>query len=70
MKDYRISSEVADIIVRDVLWDHIQYMQEDIVKYESMMDAGEALAPHQAENYAHAKTTYVNLSNAFKYFGG
>lgn len=67
---YRISSEAADIIVRDVLRDHLQFMQEDIVKYESMMDAGEALEYHQAENYAFARKTYTSIRAALDYFGG
>ena len=70
MGTYRISSEVADIITRDVLKEHISFMKEDMVKYESMMDAGEALQTHEAENYSDARKYYSSLSAALEYFGG
>ena len=70
MGTYRISSEVADIITRDVLKEHISFMKEDMVKYESMMDAGEALQTHEAENYSDARKHYSSLSAALEYFGG
>lgn len=69
MKAYRISGEAADLIVRDVLQDHKQYMLDDIVKYEAMLDSDEVLTDSQAKDYVKARELTKLFDRVLEYFG-